>query len=79
MKNKYIIIEIQTNADNTVGTLVYDADDFATAQSIYYSKLAAAAVSSLPVHSVILMNNEAFPIKNECFTHEVPVSYNEEN
>ena len=79
MKNKYIIFETQTNADNTIGTLVYDADDLATAQSIYYSKLSAAAISAIPVHSVALMTNELIMIDSKFFKHNIPETYSEDN
>ena len=53
----YIIIEIQTNADFTIGILTYTADTWRGAQQIYHEKLAYAAMSTLPRYAVVLMDN----------------------
>lgn len=53
----YIIIEIQTNDNGTVGTLVYTAQTWRNAQQIYHEKLAFAAQSALPCYAVALLDN----------------------
>ena len=67
----FIVFEIQTNADGSVGTLVSTFTDQNQAESAYHTALAAAAVSALPVHSCVLMSNQGFEIKSECYKHNV--------
>lgn len=65
----YIILEAQTNANGTVGTLVSTYADRDTAENKYHIVLAAAAVSNLPLHSAFMLSNEGYIIKSECYTH----------
>lgn len=65
----YIVIEIQTS--NTVATLVNAYEDRNQAESKYHQILTAAALSSVPKHSAVLMNDEGNRIKSECYIHEV--------
>lgn len=65
----YIIYEIQTNADGTVGTLTYTAQTWLEAQSIYHAKLSAAAASEVPIHAVILMDASANPMEHQAYRH----------
>lgn len=67
----FIVIEIQVNADGTVGTLVNSYADQNTAEAQYHTVLAAAAVSSVPKHSAIMISDEGFPLRHECYKHEV--------
>lgn len=54
---KYVLVELQTMEGGAVANIVtaYDAEN--TAKSAYHSVMAAAAVSALPVHSAVLMDN----------------------
>lgn len=65
----YIVIEIQTS--NTVATLVNSYEDRNQAESKYHQILTAAALSSVPKHSAVLMNEIGQTIKNETYTHGV--------
>ena len=47
------------------------------AESAYYAVLSAAAISSVPVHSVILITEEGYPLMNGHYTHEQPTIENE--
>lgn len=76
MPTKYLVIEIQKFANGSMSTPAYAYDNLNSAEAKYYSILAAAAVSSLPVHSCILMSEEGFPLRHECYKHE-PVAENE--
>lgn len=53
----YIIIEIQTNDNGSIGILSYTSDTWRGAQQIYHEKLAYAAMSTLPRYAVVLMDN----------------------
>ena len=65
----YIVVEIQTSA--TVATLVNSYEDRNQAESKYHQILTAAALSSVPKHSAVLMNDVGQTIKNETYIHEV--------
>lgn len=67
---KYLILELQTNTDGTVGTLITQKDDLNQAQSTFYSILAAAALSQLPHHAAVLMTNEGIVLMFQDFCHE---------
>jgi len=69
---KYIVLEIQTNADGTVGTLLSSYDDQNAAWSKYHTVLAAAAVSRLPVHSAVVMTNHGYVLESRNYQHEQP-------
>ena len=66
---KYIVLEIQTNANGTVGNLVTAYDDRNAAESAYHSVLAAAALSDLPVHACVLMTNSGYIINAERYVN----------
>lgn len=66
---KYIVIEIQKNAEGVVSNIVTSFENLAEAESAYYSVLAAAAISNVPVHSAIIVSEEAFPVRNQCYKH----------
>ena len=65
----YIVVELQTNADGTVGNLVYAFDNIDEAQSRYHAILAAAAVSVLPCHAAVILRNDGMPIEYRSFKH----------
>lgn len=66
---KYLVIEIQTNADGTVGNLVFAYDSRLEAESKYHTVLAAAALSALPMHACALMQNDGRLLARECYEH----------
>jgi hypothetical protein len=65
----YIVIELQKNAEGVVSNIVTSFDTLAEAESKYYSVLAAAAISKVPVHSAIIVSEEGFPVRNQCYKH----------
>ena len=67
----YIILETQTNANGTVGTLVDSFIDRNAAENKYHTVLANAAISQLPRHCAFMIDDEGYTIKSECYTHEV--------
>lgn len=67
---KYIIIELQKNAEGNVSHIVKNADSEREAESIYHGTLQYAAISDLPCHSVALMDETGYLIKRECYTTE---------
>ena len=65
----YIVIELQKNDQGVVSNIVTAFDTLAEAESKYYSILAAAAISTVPVHSAIIVSEEGFPVKHQCYKH----------
>lgn len=66
----YIVIELQKNTEGVVSNIVTAHASLAEAESKYHAVLAAAAVSTIPVHSAIIVSEEGFPIENKCYKHE---------
>jgi len=66
---KYIVIELQTNADGTVGNLVLAYDEEDAAWSKYHDVLSAAAVSALPMHAATLLRSDGTLVESRCFVH----------
>ena len=65
----YIVIELQKNAEGVVSNIVTSYENLAEAESKYYSVLASAAISKVPVHSAIIVSEEGFPVRNQCYKH----------
>lgn len=65
----YIVIELQKNDQGVVSNIVTPFDTLAEAESKYHSILASAAISKIPVHSAIIVSEEAFPVKYQCYKH----------
>ena len=65
----YIILEMQTNGDSTalVPPVTYREQN--QADSAYYQKLAAAAVSSVPVHTITMLDEHGRSIRSEFYEH----------
>lgn len=70
MDIKYLVIEIQTNADGTVGNIVTAHDTRNAAESAFHSVLAAAAVSNLPMHAAVLLASDGSLIDSRCYEHD---------
>lgn len=66
---KYIVIEMQKNAEGMVSNLVNAHDSLAEAESKFYTILASAAINSVPVHSAVILSEEGFPVKHQCYKH----------
>lgn len=65
----YIVIELQTNANGQVGNIVTAYDTLAQAQNKYYTICAYAAVSSIPIHTAIILDSTGMSIAQQCFRH----------
>ena len=66
---KYIVIELQKNKEGSVTHLVTEHNTLAEAESKYYSVLSYAAVSEVPVHSAIIIDEYGNPVKHQCYKH----------
>lgn len=65
---KYLVLEIQTNADGAIGIPpIASFDTLREAQARYYAILSAAAASSLPLHSAAILDNSGRLIERQSF------------
>ena len=67
----YIVIELQTINDSQVANIVNVYTEQKVAEQKYHTILAAAAVSSLPCHAAVMLDEKGRMIKSEYYTHEV--------
>lgn len=67
----YVVIEIQTNANGTVSNIVLAYSTRNEAFQQYFLVLSAAAVSSLPVHAAVILDNRGNQIAAQAFEHNV--------
>lgn len=70
----YIIQEIQTAVNGTVSLLpAVQRADMLEAESVFHQVLAAAAISTLPIHAVVIYDETGTVKKRECYTHPQPM------
>lgn len=65
----YIILELQTNGDQTAA-LVHTAADRQQAESIYHQVLAAAAISPVEIHSAALLTEYGYLLQRDAYEHK---------
>ena len=63
----YIVMEIQKS--NTVSTIVNTYETRNEAENKYHTILASAAISNIPQHAAVLLDDNGEYIKSECFMH----------
>jgi len=75
MNPRYLVIEIQTNADGSIGSVQSQSfsnpDERLKAESRYHTILAAAANSTKPIHAAMMLTADGFLMESKCYTHEV--------
>ena len=69
---KYLVIELQTNAEGHVGNIITAHDTKLEAEAKYHTVLAAAAASSVVQHGAVMLTNTGNLIHSDCFTHPIP-------
>ena len=76
---KYLVTEVQSfpGGATSTPTYAYDSANYASqdaalvaATAKYHNLLAGAAVSEVPMHSVIMYTDEGFFVRSEKFEHE---------
>ena len=66
---KFLVIEIQKNAEGIISNLALAFDDLPHAEAKFYTLLATVALSNVPKHSVTLLHEEGYVIRNETYEH----------
>ena len=69
MEDKFIVVEMQTQADGTITTLTNDFANLDAAYNKYYTVLAYAAISTVARHSAVLMSNGGIVWESKYFDH----------
>jgi len=64
----FIVIELQKNGDQ-MGNIVTAHETLQDAQHKFHTVAAAAAISNVEKHSVVLLNDDGFPIERTTFEH----------
>ncbi len=66
----YIVNEYQTNEGVTAIVTPFTSNDRNAAESAFYAKCSAAAISTVEVHTVTMCTEEGFEVlKPKCFKH----------
>jgi len=65
----YIVIELQTTGETTAIPPITTYTNWQQAYAKYHTILAAAAVSTVPKHAAVILNEEGAVIRNESFEH----------
>ena len=71
---KYIVLEIQKSADGSIAVpspTIHDT--FFDAMARYHTVMAAAATSSVPVHTALVLTDVGQEIRLDSFNHTEPV------
>lgn len=69
--NNYYVIEIQTNADGTSGNFVFGYADRTEAEGKYLAVRAAAAGSSVMIHTALWIDNKGNTLEKKAYIHPV--------
>lgn len=70
----YAVLELQKG--DSLGALTYTYIDRPEAEQKYHTVLSHAAVSEIPVHTVLLISDEGYVLKQDSYIH--PKTYTPE-
>ena len=66
----YHVIEIQTNGSSSViVTPIPSAENLYEADSIFHQKMSYAAISQVPIHSVVMIDENGLLLRNGSYNH----------
>lgn len=68
----FIVIELQTAADGTVGNIVTAYSDKNAAENKFHAIAAAAAISAVPTHAVAFLDNRGRQVEPPCVFYHTP-------
>lgn len=71
METQFLVIEIQKNDQGVVSNIVTAYSDKRHAESAYYTILAAAALSNLPVHTAMVIDDMGNTYHKESYLKEI--------
>ena len=65
---KYFVLEMQVG--DTAATLISSFDNFPQAESSYHTVVAAAILSQVPKHTVVLLDENGQEYERRSYVHE---------
>ena len=65
----YLVVEMQKN--DSIASVSYSFNDRNEAMAKYHALLSVAAVSTVPVHTVVILTEDGVAIAHESFNHEI--------
>lgn len=68
----YLVMEIQKSNKGQVSQLVTSHTERAEAENKYHTVLAYASVSSVDIHSAVMLTDEGDMVKKETYYHGQP-------
>ena len=68
----YLVVELQTYADGSVGHLEWSFANQAQAESKFHAVLSAAAVSEVTIHACSLLASDGRLLNRGCYEHGTP-------
>ena len=68
----YIVIELQ-KTENALSHLETTFENRDEAESKFHEVLKYAAISSIPIHSAVMLDDSGFLIRTESYPHQLPV------
>lgn len=67
----YLVLELQS--DSYIASIPYPFDTRQEAEAKFHAILATAAMSEVPVHSAVMLDEHGFPVRPpESYTHVQP-------
>ena len=69
MTGSYIVLEMQTDTDGNVASIMNSYTDINQADSAYYQALSAAAISNVKVHTIMMFTPTGQIIKSDYYKH----------
>lgn len=74
---KFITIELQTLVDGRVALLSWEFESIPEAESKYYTLLSIAALSDIPIHTVMIIDQFGTSLCSKSYTHSEPIEAEE--
>ena len=63
----YVVLEMQTTDEDVTSTIVNVYDTRETAESAYHTVLASAALTTLKLHTAVLLDTEGLVLSRESY------------
>lgn len=70
----FVVMEIQTDSEGIVQTLVTQHATRREAESKFYTVLSYAAISEVATHAAVLLDSRGNYIMSQSYVHSLPVS-----
>lgn len=65
----YIVMEIQTNSEGVVSTILNQYEALNLAENKFYQIMAAASISSVPVHTACILTDKGALLRTDSYQH----------